>query len=138
MASILCIEDEADLREDIAEELEDAGYEVFQARDGREGLQMIKQHEPDLVLCDITMPKKNGYQLLKEIREKYGLFDNMPFIFVSAMADRERVISGLSSGADAYITKPIDFEMMLATIQASLRQVKRMADKKDNREIVEV
>ncbi len=138
MATILCIEDEDMLREDIAEELEDEGYEVFQAGDGHEGLQMIQLHKPDLVLCDITMPKKNGYQLLKEIRESYRIFDNMPFIFVSALADRERVIAGLSGGADAYITKPVDFELMQATVRSCLRQAKRMSGQDEEAEVVEL
>ncbi len=85
MITILCVEDEAGLREDIAEELEDAGYHIKQAGDGNEGLEMIQKYKPDLVLCDITMPRRNGYQLMKEIREKYPQFAEMPFIFLSAL-----------------------------------------------------
>ncbi len=129
MIKIMCIEDEESLREDIVEELEDAGYNVTQAGDGRQGLKMILDLKPDLVLCDITMPRKDGYQLLKEIREEHPVFADMPFIFLSALADRERVVAGLKDGADAYLTKPIDFEMLLATIQASLRQVNRIRQK---------
>ncbi len=128
MTTILCIEDEPELREDIAEELASAGYDVKQARDGHEGLQMIINYKPSLVLCDITMPRKNGYQLLKEIRENYSIFAEMPFIFVSALADRERILAGLSDGADAYLTKPIDYELLLATVKASLRQIDRIKD----------
>ncbi len=126
MTTILCIEDEAMLREDIAEELEDAGYDVKQARDGIEGLEMIRKHKPNLVLCDIKMPRMTGYELLKELREKYLLFAEMPFIFLSAVTDREQVLAGLKDGADAYLIKPIDFEMMLATVHASLRQIERI------------
>ena len=127
MATILCIEDEVELRINIAEELEDAGYDVKQACDGNVGLQMILKHEPDLVLCDINMPRKNGYRVLKEIREQHDrIFARMPFIFLTALADKERVLAGLKDGADAYLTKPIDFEMMLATVQASLRQMDRI------------
>ena len=129
MTTILCIEDEAILREDIAEVLEDAGYDVLQARDGREGLEMIRKHKPNLVLCDIIMPRMTGYELLKELREKYLQFTEMPFIFLSALADRELVLAGLEDGADAYVTKPIDLEMMLATVQASLRQIERIKKK---------
>ena len=126
MTTILCIEDEAIHREDIAEVLEDAGYDVLQARDGREGLEMIRKHKPNLVLCDIIMPRMTGYELLKELREKHLLFPEMPFIFLSAVADREQVLAGLKEGAYAYLTKPIDFEMMLATVHASLRQIERI------------
>ena len=129
MTTILCIEDEAALREEIADELEDAGYEVLQASDGQEGLELIFKHEPDLVLCDITMPVKNGYDLMKVIRETYTLYAEMPFIFLTALADREQVMTGLKYGADAYLTKPIDFEMLLLTVQASLRQMERIKHK---------
>ena len=123
MTTILCIEDEAQLREEITEGLIEAGYEVVHASDGNEGLEMIRKHSPSLVLSDISMPHKDGFQLLKEIRETYPLFAFMPFIFLSALADKERVLTGLKDGADAYITKPFDFELLLAKIEASLRQV---------------
>ncbi len=132
MTMILCIEDEARLRKNIAEELEDAGYDVRQAGDGQEGLEMILKHKPDLVLCDITMPRKNGYELLKEVREKYLLFAEMPFIFLSALADKERVLAGLTTGADAYLTKPINYEILLSTVQASLRQMARIKQKQED------
>ncbi len=125
MTTILCIEDEANLREDIAEELEDAGYDVKQAGDGNEGLEMIQKYKPDLVLCDITMPHRNGYQLLKEIRETYPLFAETPFIILSAIADKEQVLAGPKNGADAYLTKPIDFAILLTTVEASLRRMER-------------
>ncbi|MGI9383948.1 MAG: response regulator transcription factor [Methyloligellaceae bacterium] len=128
MATILCIEDEADLREDIAGELEDEGYDVLQAGDGNEGLKLILQHKPDLVLCDISMPDKDGYQLLKEIREKYTIFADMPFIFVSALSEKDDVIAGLKLGADNYITKPIDLDLLTVKVWASLRQIERIRE----------
>lgn len=127
MTLILYIDDELTLLEIVSEELEDAGYAVIKANDGNEGLAQIVEHGPDLVLCDIALPNKNGYELLRDIRKKYPLFDHMPFIFLTALADRERVIAGLREGADAYLTKPIDFEILLATIEASLRQTERVA-----------
>lgn len=138
MTMILCIEDEARLRKNIAEELEDAGYDVRQAGDGREGLEMILEHKPDLVLCDITMPRQNGYELLKEVREKHLIFAEMPFIFLSALADRDRFLAGLKTGADAYLTKPIDFELLLQTVQASLRQMSRIKQKHEEFIVLDV
>ena len=131
MTTILCIDDEVQLREVIAEKLEDSGYDVMQARDGIEGLEMINRYEPDLVLCDISILRKNGYELLREIREKSPRFAEMPFIFLTSCADREQVLAGLKDGADAYLTKPIDFEMLMATVQAILRQVERIKEKND-------
>ena len=125
-ATILCIEDETLLREDIVEELEDEGYKVFQASDGHEGLKQILSHRPDLVICDITMPRKNGYELLKEVRGEHGISAEMPFIFLSALADKEHVVAGLKLGADNYMTKPVDFDVLRVKVKACLRQVDRI------------
>ncbi len=125
-ATILCIDDEAQLREDVVEELEDEGFRVLQACDGQEGLEQILRHRPDLVICDITMPRKNGYELLKEIRSDHGISAEMPFIFLSALADREHVIAGLRLGADNYITKPVDFDILRAKVTTCLSLVDRI------------
>ena len=126
VATILCIDDEALLREDIVEELEDEGYRVLQACDGHEGLKQILQHHPDLVICDITMPRKNGYELLKEVRGEHGISAEMPFIFLSALADKEHIVAGLKMGADNYMTKPVDFDVLRVKVKACLRQVDRI------------
>ncbi len=131
MTTILCIEDESELRQDISEELEEAGYAVLQAVDGKEGLEMIRNHKPDLVLCDITMPKMNGLQLLREVRQNFPLLAEMPIILLSALADRQRVVEGLNEGADAYLTKPIDYDLLLIRIQTSLRQMERIKHKNE-------
>lgn len=127
---ILCVEDEADIRGDITEELRDTGYETVEAANGREGLQAIAEHKPDLVLCDITMPEMNGYELLTALREKHPEFGDLPFVFLSALADRKDIIAGRQLGADDYVTKPVDFEMLLATVESRLRQVARMQARK--------
>ena len=123
--TILCIEDEDDLRSDIAEELASADYRVLQASDGKEALAMLSQHRPDLVLCDITMPGLGGYDVLKAMREKGG-FADVPFIFLTALADRNDVLVGKQAGADDYLVKPIDYEILLATVAARLNQVARV------------
>jgi DNA-binding response OmpR family regulator len=133
--TIVCIEDEADLREAIAEDLEDAGYKVVQAADGKAGLEAILDHQPDLVLSDIMMPLMNGYEVLRAIRvqelsDKYPKFAEMPFIFMSALSDRENVIEGIRLGADDYLPKPVDFDMLQAKIQARLRQIRKIQSKK--------
>lgn len=131
MPKILCIEDEDILREDLVEELTEAGYEVFEASDGRSGHSAILDHTPDLVLCDISMPDMSGYELLVTLRDNHPEFDEVPFVFLSALADRKDVIKGKTLGADDYLTKPIDFELLLATLDSRLRQITRMTERKE-------
>ncbi len=116
MSKILCIDDEVDLREDIVEEIELAGYVVLQAADGCEGLDMILKHEPDLVVCDITMPRLDGLSLLKEVRGNHPKYANIPFLFLSALDNQSDVIDSVSGGSDHYLTKPIDFELLISKI----------------------
>src|SRR4051794_1816692 len=122
---ILCIEDEEDLRVDIADELAAANYEVLQAANGVEALKVLEQKRPDLVLCDITMPGLGGYDVLKAMRDQGGLSD-VPFIFLTALADRNDVLVGKQAGADDYLIKPIDYDLLLATVQTRLSQVSRI------------
>jgi DNA-binding response OmpR family regulator len=127
---ILVVEDEELIRRDIAEELESENFEVIQACDGDEGLSTIIADKPDLVLSDITMPKMNGHEMLLALRENHPDLADIPFVFLSALADRQDILHGKVLGADDYLTKPIDFEMMIATVNARLRQVKRMEERK--------
>ena len=124
-ATILCVEDEADLRVDICEELEAAGYRVLEAGNGREALQILGEERPDLVLCDITMPAMSGLDLLRQVRMNSALAD-LPFIFLTALAGRRDIIAGKEAGVDDYLTKPIDFDLMLITVAARLDQVARI------------
>ncbi|UFN50113.1 response regulator [Roseomonas sp. OT10] len=134
---ILCVEDEADLRADLAEELEAAGYVVAQAEDGREALALLADRAPDLVLCDITMPGMDGFELLRRLRAERPDLADIPFVFLTALADRADMLAGREAGADDYLVKPIDFDLMLATVASRLRQVDRMREKAD-RQIEEV
>ena len=123
MATILCIEDEAELRDIITEVLEEAGYDVCVANDGEKGIEMILEHKPDLVVSDITMPAMDGRELFMELRENHPSFADLPFIFLSALADQKDICEGLKLGVDDYLTKPLNFEMLLATVQSNLRQM---------------
>ncbi|MCV3766321.1 response regulator transcription factor [Rhizobium sp. TRM95796] len=128
MITILCVEDEMDVRELITEELEDAGLRVLQASNGKEGLELILRHRPDIVISDITMPEMDGAELLAELQINYPQFSNMPFIFLTALADREKMLEGMRAGADNYMTKPIDFDVLMAKIQGlALRIENRVA-----------
>lgn len=129
MSKILCIEDEKQLRCDLFEVLSDTDHEILLAKDGQEGLEMIIKHQPDLVVSDITMPRLDGHQLVKLLRSEYPQFANVPFIFLSALADRDSIMEGMEMGADCYLTKPVDFDLFLCQIETSLRQICRIESK---------
>jgi DNA-binding response OmpR family regulator/DNA-binding CsgD family transcriptional regulator len=123
---ILCVEDERRLRANVVEELRDAGYRVIEADDGQAAMELLAEHTPDLVLCDITMPRLGGYELLGAVRACRPAVADVPFVFLTALSDRLAIIEGKSAGADDYLTKPIDFDLMLATIRSRLEQVARI------------
>lgn len=131
MAKILCVDDEDHIREDICELLEGLGHTIVQANDGAAGLKAILEHDPDLVLCDFTMPNMDGGELLTELRQNHQRHADTPFIFLSALSDREDILEGIKLGADDYLTKPIDFDMLENKVEACLRQMERMKSKKD-------
>lgn len=117
MITVLCVEDETEVRSLIAEELEDAGITVLQAENGREGLETILSHRPDIVISDITMPEMDGLSLLGELHINHPEFAATPFLFLTALSDREKMIEGLQAGAESYLTKPVDFDILMAKIQ---------------------
>jgi DNA-binding NarL/FixJ family response regulator len=123
---ILCVEDEADLRRDIADELIEAGYDVMEARNGEEALALLGTTRPDLILCDISMPGLNGYEVLKAVQAQGQDHADIPFVFLSALGDPREVVEGKRLGADDYLVKPIDYDLLLATVHARLRQIARI------------
>jgi DNA-binding response OmpR family regulator len=122
---ILCIEDDRETAALIAEELVDRGYDVTVAHDGREGLAAILRIMPDLVLSDISMPAMSGFELLDSLIALAPRFSRMPFVFLTALTDRDNELKGRQLGADDYVTKPIDFEMLAAIITARLAGIAR-------------
>jgi DNA-binding response OmpR family regulator len=126
VARILCVEDESDIREDIAFELIEAGHDVNEASNGQEALDSIKNVKPDLILCDLSMPVMDGRQFLGEFREKFPRLCNTPFVFLSALSNPKDIIVGKKLGADDYILKPVDYGVLLATIESRLEQVQRI------------
>ncbi len=126
MAMILCVEDEPDIRHDIVEELQDAGFATIEAANGEVGLLEIRKHKPDLVLCDIAMPVMSGFELLVAVKENQAELSGIPFIFLSALANQEDIVKGKRLGADDYLVKPIDFDLLLVTVESRLRQVKKL------------
>lgn len=126
---VLCIEDEADLRSDLVEELEAADYAVLEAGSGEAALALLARETPDLVLCDVTMPGLSGYDVLRTLRERRPDLADVPFVFLTALADRKDVVEGKRAGADDYLVKPIDYDVLLATLKARLEQVARIRRK---------
>lgn len=122
---ILCCEDEAELRRDIVEELSEAGYRTVEAADGEEALAQLAACRPDLTLCDITMPRLDGYGVLTRVRRDYPELARMPFVFLTVFADPADMVEGKRAGADDYLVKPIDYDLLLATVEARLREIAR-------------
>ena len=135
MADILVIDDEAAVRSTIRSVLEFGGHHVCEAGSGEEAFAALRKLNPDLILCDVAMPAMNGHEVLKELREHHPKFADMPFLFLSALAGRGDILEGLDLGADDYLTKPIDNKMLLAKVEAALRQVARMQEKKDREHV---
>jgi DNA-binding NarL/FixJ family response regulator len=122
---ILCIEDDRETASLLVEELTERDYAVEVADNGEAGLAAILEGEPDLVLCDISLPLMTGHQILERLTAIAPRFGLMPFVFLTAFTDRENELKGRRLGADDYVTKPIDFEVLASIIEARLARVSR-------------
>jgi DNA-binding NarL/FixJ family response regulator len=122
---ILCIEDDRETAALVVEELVDRGFEAVAAYDGHEGFVAILKGMPDLVLCDVNMPIMSGFEVLERLIDIAPRLGRIPFVFLTAMTDRENELRGRRLGADDYIAKPIDFEMLHTIINARLAGVAR-------------
>ena len=132
MEQILVIDDQTDLREAVALVLRENGYDVLEAEDGESGIELAHSHQPSLILCDIEMPKLNGYQTYYEMQRNVST-SGIPFIFLSARGDQTEVREGMSLGADDYIPKPFAAEDLLRAVDTQLRKRKeslRAAERK--------
>ena len=115
------IEDNNEVRENIAEILELSNYKVFTAEDGKKGVELALNEIPDLIVCDIMMPVLDGYgvlHLLNKHIETYGI----PFIFLTAKSEKTDLRKGMEMGADDYITKPFDGIELLNAIEIRLKK----------------
>ena len=115
---ILVVDDEANICDMLRIYLENEGYEVKTASDGAEGINFFKMYEPDLVLLDIMLPKKDGWQVCREIRE----MSSKPVIMITAKGDVFDKVLGLELGADDFVVKPFDMKELSARIKAVLRR----------------
>ncbi len=122
---LLCIEDDRETAGLIAEEFSERGFEVSLAHDGQAGLAGILKQRPDLVLCDVSMPGMNGFEVLDRLTALAPRFARMPFIFLTALGDRDSELRGRRLGADDYVVKPVDFEMLASIIDTRLARMVR-------------
>jgi len=120
MTKILIVEDEGDLREDIVEYLELEDFDVEQAADGLEGLEKAVEYEPDLIISDISMPKLDGLGFFQRLHEEHPDVADVPFLFLTALTDRKAELRGRSLGASDYLSKPIDMELLVATVRSHI------------------
>ena len=120
-SNIVLIEDEAPLRELLVDELKARGYAVNEAGNGEEGLKKILAHKPDLILCDRAMPGMSGYQVLERLRGGHPQYNDIPFVFLTALSDpRDRSAVEHLGPAD-YIEKPVDFSLLHERLQKLLK-----------------
>ncbi len=117
-AKVLVIDDDKLTTRIINDYLSRAGYQVFEAHDGQEGLRQMYAHQPDLIILDLMMPKMDGWTTCRRIRE----ISSVPIIMLTAQDRPEDVVRGLDEGADEYVTKPFEIEVLVARVRAVLRR----------------
>ncbi len=131
MISILVIEDDAAYRTSMELILRLEGFYVRLASDGPSGVAEIREKRPDLILCDIMLPGMDGHSVLEILQSERTLSD-IPFIFVTAMGDRDAVRLGMSAGADDYLSKPFSSEELLAAVTGRIRRHEKLNLPRDN------
>lgn len=135
MNHVLVVEVDKEIREGVEIYLKSQGYEVFQAADGVEGLEVIEKEDIHLAIVDIMMPRMDGISMVVKLREKY----DFPVIFLSAKSEEVDKIMGLNMGADDYVTKPFTPMELLARVNSQLRRyrrfMERLGDKEENSRI---
>ncbi len=119
MARIVVIDDDADLRRYVQFHLEKAEHDVFCARDGFEGIELVEELRPDLIILDVMMPGLDGVEICKRLKY-HDEITRIPVIFLTAKADPGGRLRGLESGGDKYITKPFKMAELSAQIDALL------------------
>lgn len=124
---ILVVDDEESIREILTYNLEREGYIVIEAADGEEAIEKIKKEEPDLVLLDVMLPKKDGVSVCKEVRYVMGNI-TLPILMISAKGEETDKIIGLEIGADDYITKPFQIREVLARVKANIRKINSLSN----------
>ncbi|GMQ55906.1 response regulator YycF [Vallitalea sediminicola] len=129
MSKILVVDDEKAIVDILKFNLQREGYSVITASNGEEGLQIFEKEKPDLVLLDIMMPKVDGLQVCKMIRNKY----DTPIIMLTARAEEVDKVLGLELGADDFVTKPFSVRELMARVKANLRRT--VLDSKESKDV---
>jgi len=124
---IMIADDHETNRDIFTTRLETRGYDLLQARDGEEALAVAKSARPDLILLDVMMPKIDGFEVCRQLKNEPSL-PFMPIILVTAKADPKDIVMGLDAGADEYLTKPVDQSSLLARVRSMLR-IKELHDR---------
>jgi len=118
MPTVLVIEDEADIADNLCDLLEALGYDAVQAGDGTTGIETAQEQQPDLVICDIRMPERTGHEVLRAIRAAGAWGASVPFVFLTASAESNLRDESLELGADAFVRKPFNVDHLIGTIQS--------------------
>ena len=124
---LLLIDDDPNLILLVKDYLEFRGYDVTTAENGREALEVLEQEVPDMIICDVMMPEMDGYSLVKHIRQEPKI-NTVPVLFLSAKGQSQDRVKGLNEGADFYMVKPFEPEELVAQVESSLNQVKRLSN----------
>lgn len=124
---ILCVEDESAIRQDMAEVLREEGFDVEEADNGLAALAAVDRRLPHLIISDFQMPQMDGLKLLETLRARNDAAADIPFIFLTAFGDRESMLAGRREGADDYLVKPVDFDLMIAVAESHLVNARRRA-----------
>jgi len=123
--TILCIEDDPETALLLTEDLTERGYAVRVALDGESGLAAASRHDPDLILCDVGMRGLTGIDVLQRMNSCSPRLRSVPFVFLTALSDRETELHCRRLGADDFVSKPIDFEILATIVAARLSGIAR-------------
>jgi DNA-binding NarL/FixJ family response regulator len=126
MKKILVIEDEPEMRRNIATILRLEGFAPVAAENGRKGVETANKEKPDLILCDVMMPELDGYGVIKALHNEPATM-NIPFIFLTAKGERTDIRGGMNLGADDYLTKPVDKADLLRAIRTRLSRADQLS-----------
>lgn len=126
---VLIADDEPDILEILKYNLEKEGYQVSTAKDGNEALDKAKQYQPDLIVLDMMMPKKNGIEVLELLRLQAAFKDTL-IMFLTALNDESTQLKSFKTGADDYVSKPVSTSVFVSKVNALFRRVKKQESNK--------